>query len=108
VSEVRKAMKKAREIVHFFNKSIQATKKLKDQQEASILAKYSGQPKNVIQDVRTRWWSTFHMLKRLLFLKEAISHYLVDYCDECDLENLSPKDWQLIHQVEITLGTMAV
>ncbi len=36
------AMKNAREIVQYFNKSTQATKKLKDQQQESSLAKYSG------------------------------------------------------------------
>ena len=72
-------MKKAQEIVQYFNKSTQATKKLKNQQHESSLTKYSGQPKNILQDVKTRWWSTYRMLKRLRFLREAISHYFVDY-----------------------------
>ena len=42
VPEVSTPMKKAREIVQYFNKSTQATKKLKDQQQESSLAKYSG------------------------------------------------------------------
>jgi len=52
------AMKNARAIVQYFNKSTQATKKLKDQQQESSLAKYIGKPLNILQDVKTRWWST--------------------------------------------------
>jgi hypothetical protein len=65
VPEVTAATKKARDVVQYFNKSTQATKKMKDQQQESLLAKYSGQPKNILQDVKTRWWSTYRMLKRL-------------------------------------------
>jgi hypothetical protein len=65
VPVVAKAMKKARDIVQYFNKSTQATKKLKDQQQESSLLKYSSQPKNILQDIKTRWWLTYCMLKRL-------------------------------------------
>ncbi len=41
VPTVAVAMKKVRDIVQYFNKSTQATKKLKDQQHKSSLAKYS-------------------------------------------------------------------
>ena len=56
VPVVAKAMKNARAIVQYFNKSTQATNKLKDQQQESSLAKYIGKPKNILQDVKTRWW----------------------------------------------------
>ncbi len=98
-------MKKARDIVHYFNKSTQASKKLKDQQQESSLAKYSGQPKNILQDVKTRWWSTYCMLKRLRFLQEAISHYIVDNPEVSD--TLTAQEWKVFHQIKITLETMA-
>jgi hypothetical protein len=50
---VTKAKKKACDIVQFFNESTQATQKLKDQQQESSLPKYSGHPKNILQDVKT-------------------------------------------------------
>ncbi len=106
VPTVAAAMKKARDIVHFFNKSMQASKKLKDQQQESSLAKYSGQPKNILQDVKTRWWSTYRMLKRLRFLQEAISHFIVDN-PEASPETLTAQEWKICHQIEITLTTMA-
>ena len=85
---------------------IQATKKLKDQQHESSLPKYSGQPKNILQDVKTRWWSTYHMLKRLRFLREAISHYFADYPKEADAMTIIPQEWKICYQIEITLRTM--
>ncbi len=100
-------MKNARAIVQYFNKSTQATKKLKDQQQESSLAKYIGKPLNILQDVKTRWWSTYRMLKRLRFLREAISHYVVDNPHDTDVVNLTHQEWRLCHQVEITLQTMA-
>jgi hypothetical protein len=100
-------MKNARAIVQYFNKSTQATKTLKDQQQESSLAKYIGKPLNILQDVKTRWWSTYHMLKRLRFLREAISHYVVDNPHDSDVVNLTHQEWRLCHQVEITLQTMA-
>ncbi len=99
-------MKNARAIVQYFNKSTQATKKLKDQQQESSLAKYAGKPLNILQDVKTRWWSTYRMLKRLGFLREAISHYVVDNPHDSDVVVTNQK-WRLCHQVEITLQTMA-
>jgi len=105
VPTVAVAMKKARDIVQYFNKSTQASKKLKDQQQESSLAKYSGQPKNVLQDVKTRWWSSYRMLKRLRFLREAISHYIVDNPEAS--ETLTAQEWKVCHQIEITLKTMA-
>ncbi len=103
----QRQLKNAREIVQYFNKSTQAIKKLKDQQQESSLAKYSGQPKNILQNVKTRWWLTYLMLKRLRFLREAISHYVVDNPQDSDLMNLTPDKWRECHQVEVTLQTMA-
>ncbi len=106
VPTVAAAMKKARDIVQYFNKLTQATKKLKDQQHKSSLPKYIGQPKNILQDVKTRWWSTYRMLKRLQFLQEAISHYLVDYPEEADTVIITAQVWKIYYQIEITLKTM--
>ena len=106
VPTVAAAMKKARDIVQHFNKLTQVTKKLKDQQHESSLPKYSGQPKNILQDVKTRWWSTYCMLKRLRFLREAIAHYFVDYPEEADTVTITAHEWKICYQIEITLETM--
>ena len=105
VPTVAAAMKKACGIVQYFNKLTQATKKLEDQQHGSSLPKYSGQPKNILQDIKTRWWSTYCMLKRLRFLREAISHYFVDYPKEADTVTFTAQEWKICYQIEITLKT---
>jgi hypothetical protein len=101
VPTVAEAMKKARAIVQYFNKSTQATKKLKDMQHESSLPKYSGQPKNILQDVVTRWWSTYRMLKKLRFQREAISHYFVDNPNEADTMTLQPKSGGFITRLKL-------
>jgi hypothetical protein len=108
VLTVAVAMKKSRDIVQYFNKSTQATKKLKGHQQESLLTKYSGQPKNILQDVKTRWWSLYCMLKRLQFLQEAIFHYIVDSPEEADLVIITAQKWKIYYQIEITLKTTGV
>ena len=100
------AMKKARDIATLFNKSTQATTKLKTVQMDSSLPEHNGIPKRVLQDVVTRWWSTFRMLKRLRFLKKALSIYDIEHDDD-KFENLTPEEWKTCEQIEITLSTMA-
>ena len=54
-------MKKCRELTGYFATSCQA---------AEILRLRQGvRPLNVVQDIVTRWWSTYAMLERLLHLK---------------------------------------
>jgi hypothetical protein len=106
VPTVAAAMKKARDIIQYFNKSTQATKKLKDMQHESSLPKYSGQPKNILQDVVTRWWSTYCMLKRLQVLREAISHYFVNNPNEADTMTITAQEWKIYYQIEVALKTM--
>jgi hypothetical protein len=46
------------------------------------------------------------MLKRLRFLREAISHYFVDYPEEADAVAITIQEWKIYYQIEITLKTM--
>ncbi len=61
-------MTTCRSMVNFFNSSSQATLKLKEKAKARL-----GVPLTVIQDVCTRWWSTYSMCKRLIRLKDVLT-----------------------------------
>ena len=59
-------MKSARALVGQFNSSSQASAELLDIQDRT-------NPLKIVQDVATRWWSTFGMISRLLDLKDSFS-----------------------------------
>ena len=73
-------MKSARALVGHFNSSSQASAELLDIQDRT-------NPLKILQDVATRWWSTFGMISRLLELKDSFS--LVE-------RNLLPRDTNLM------------
>jgi len=78
-------MSACRSIVNFFNSSTQAMSKLLSKQ-------VQGRAVRPIQDVVTRWWSTYSMLERLLRLKM----YLVILQEEGDFTgNLSEDQWKI-------------
>ena len=69
--DVVDALKKARDLVSHIDQSPAAKAKLDSAQkrifpDRSVLV--------LIQDVKTRWWSTYMMLERILFLKLAIQN----------------------------------
>ena len=75
-------------------------------QRTSDIEEYKNQvPKKTLQDVITRWWSTYRSLRRLRWLKKAIQSLIVS--EQVTLENLTPDEWLVLHQVEIVLETMA-
>ena len=57
-------MKSARTLVGHFNSSSQASCDLLDVQNRVT-------PLTIIQDVATRWWSTYMMVSRLIELKDS-------------------------------------
>ena len=53
----------------------------------------------LVQDVQTRWNSTFYMLERLVEQKRAIAIY----CQDNDgVKNLTPNEWNLMERVLLT------
>ena len=99
-------MAKLRSIIGYFEKSTQATTKLLDFQRNSGINEYKDQqPKKLLQDVITRWWSTFCSLWRARFLKKAILGLLA--AEEVLCESMLPDEWPILHQIEIILETMA-
>jgi hypothetical protein len=80
-------------LVNFFNASPKATKKLLGKQ-------VEGRALKPIQDVTTRWWSTYSMCDRLLNLK--IYFDLLE--NEGDLTcNLTASQWLIVNDLHILL-----
>ena len=94
--EGAQALKKARDIVSFINKSTQANEKLKDKQK--VIDGYDGRPKTVVKDVVTRWWSTHAMIERLLHLKPAIN-MMADEGHLKDTAPLNQLDWKNLEHI---------
>lgn len=91
----------------YFNQSTQANEKLLEYQRQSTISEYAGQlhPKKLLQDVVTRWWSSYRSLKRAHFLKKAINGLIAS--EEVDCEVLLPQEWKALEQIELALEPMA-
>ncbi len=101
-------MAKARKIIEFFSKSTQASAKLLEFQMLSTFGAYGEEnycPKKLLQDVITRWWSTYRMLKRLRICKPALIGLVASGVIKLDLP--SDDQWTVLHQIEIVLKMMA-
>jgi hypothetical protein len=83
-------MKICRELVNFFNSSPQAMKKLHSKQ-------VQGRELNPIQDVTTRWWSTYSMCERLIRLRPYLS--LLENEGEVNFTNLSNSQWIIVEDL---------
>jgi hypothetical protein len=92
----KRTLKAARELVSAFSHSTQLMDVLitqqKEHNEAGVRAV------KVIQDVPTRWWSTFAMIDRLLRLKKnitAIAQYHPSVTD------LTAQQWELLAAIKV-------
>jgi hypothetical protein len=86
-------MSACRALINFFNSSSQAMGKLLSKQQV-------GRAVRPIQDVVTRWWSTYQMVERLIRLRP----YLVLLEEEGDLDcNLSIQQWAIITNLKFLL-----
>jgi hypothetical protein len=98
-------MKLLRSLIELFTKSIQNVNELKRVQ--SYLNVYSDRRAvTVLQDVKTRWWSTFRMLKRLLHLRTALTVMSVN---KWIPNGYMPSEgqWNVVEQIVVCLTTMA-
>ena len=84
------ALKKCRELAGHFAMSCQATELLKLKQGMN--------PLDVIQDVVTRWWSTYRMLERLLYLRPYLQLMVRENLLHASL-NLSGEQWQVVEDL---------
>ena len=106
---IQKLLGKCRHLVGHFKHSALTT---------DALGKRHGfkKPLRVIQEVATRWNSTFHMVQKLVVLKQPIRLYLEDTMDEIDRKSydLTDSQWSIakgllslleaVDQVTVTLS----
>jgi len=92
---VKDVMAKCRRIVGHFSSSSQAQDTLLRQQ----LVTGTGTPLKVVQDVVTRWWSTYSMVERLLELRVSL-HQLANIDDKIAEIMLSLQEWEIVKQME--------
>lgn len=95
VRDVLKVMKpavdKVKEIVGFFHRSTTATHKLKSTQQQM------GMPElKLKQECITRWNATFHMLKRILDLRDAVTSTLAVI--NAPVNHLSQEEWEVLQE----------
>lgn len=99
-------MQKLRSVIGYFDRSTQANTKLRNFQEKSDIEEYAkARPKKLIQDVITRWWSTYQAIERALFLKKAIMALVASNQVECEV--LIDKEWEMLEQIVSVLGPLA-
>ena len=91
-------MARARGLVGHFSSRSQAREVL-----ANVQRRGSGsRPLGAMQDVRTRWWSTWKMIQRLRVLK----HYFSILVDDGALDpemNLTTTEWDMLEEIEEVL-----
>lgn len=93
VKAIQPLLEKGRHIVTFFKRSNLASEKLQKFQKDSGFS----QPKKLIQDVQTRWNSTYFMVDRLTLLRDAVKTSLT--ISERDYINLSPEEWNICSEM---------
>lgn len=94
-ADSQNVMTKARALVSHFSHSSQATELLLSKQTSNMQLK-------CIQDVVTRWWSTYSMCERLLKLKPYIQLLEVERHIDGRV-NLTDEQWIILHQITILL-----
>lgn len=89
-----------RAMVGHFRYSSLATSKLERKNKVEQLGVKPGNELRVIQDVTTRWNSSFYMLERLLKLKSALTLYAVE---NDALKVFTTNQWDLANKLVTTL-----
>ncbi|KAL3761407.1 hypothetical protein ACHAWU_007366 [Discostella pseudostelligera] len=80
-------------------------KLLKFQSSSDIEEYANSRPKKLIQDVVTRWWSTYASIERALYLQKAIKGLIATSQVACEV--LSNEEWKVLGEIESVLKPLA-
>jgi hypothetical protein len=92
---LREILPACRDIVSFFHGSAQGTERLHRAQNTNI-------PLTLVQDVSTRWWSTYNMVSRLLQLKIYIRLVATEGAFK-KLVDLTDYQWTVLEKITYIL-----
>jgi hypothetical protein len=106
--EEANVLKKLRDLCSLFNSNQKNEILLKVQSE---LEEYHGDtPLTMVNDVKTRWWSTYNMVQRALYLRKALEKMEFDGTLKAseDKRNtsshlLTPREWTVMEQLACLL-----
>lgn len=90
---VQNILRKVKNIVTFFRKSSVASEKLNESQKSFGAL----EPKKLVQEVETRWNSTFYMVERFVELENSVKTALALLNTE--LEGLSSNEWIVLKEM---------
>lgn len=94
---VEEFIEKIKNIVAHFKRSTSATDMLLSYQLKNTVMSDSGEPKRLVQQVPTRWNSTFYMLQRFTLLKEAVKYCMA--LIEKDWPEISVLHWETMSEI---------
>ena len=95
IKGAEKLMARARALVGHFSSSSQASDALASVQRRGV----NLNDLKLIQDVVTRWWSTWKMIQRLRMLKNYLGILVEEGVLDPDT-NLSDEEWQMLEEIE--------
>lgn len=99
IPSVEELINKVRTIVGHFRRSYVSSQKLADYQRQ---INPDVEPLKVIQDVSTRWNSTYFMLERFTHLENAIKSTIA-ILDNVNIPVLTPTEWQMCKELATVL-----
>lgn len=103
LKQITKILVKVKVIISHFKRSSFAAAKLLEQQKS---LKGEANPKKLIQDIDTRWNSTYYMVERFIYLEEPIRTTIDLLPINKDLPIISPEEWQFLNEIVRILKPM--
>ncbi|CAB3241864.1 unnamed protein product [Arctia plantaginis] len=90
---IKSVIERVKLIVAYFKRSTKAAQKVDEFQKQNGAT----QPKRLLQEVPTRWNSTYYMLERIIEIQDAVK-LSIAILGVTSLPNITPEDWLLCNE----------